>query len=275
MVRPEQVLARAAEVADDVRLRGHQLFFAQADVLTAYCSDEVAAPRWIAQFFAGHLGESEARRPDATVVSTGDPELFAALRELAPGTGDGPAEVPLTDAVTLVRRSAGKVTPPEDVYLLLLPEDRTIVLVTSGNPEVCREEGMQTLRALSKWLLIERGWIPMHSACAAKDGRTICVSGPKASGKTSTLLNLLARNGCDLVAVDKFLVRDGGGRLDVCGIPGKIGIRVGSAVVQPAVLDWLSGRTTPFFPHISRAEVEHIAATSSPAQRAPAARRST
>jgi hypothetical protein len=138
--------------------------------------------------------------------------------------------------------------------------------VTSGNVEVRREEGMQILRALNKWLLLEQGWIPMHSACAAKNGRTICVAGGKGSGKTSTLLNLLARNGCDLVAVDKFLIRDGGDHLEVCGIPGKIGIRVGTAIVQPRVLTWLTEETAPFFPNISPEDVLHIAATNTPEQ---------
>ena len=125
---------------------------------------------------------------------------------------------------------------------------------------------MQILRALNKWLLLEQGWIPMHSACAAKNGRTICVAGGKASGKTSTLLNLLARNGCDLVAVDKFLIRDGGFHLEICGIPGKIGIRVGTAIAQPQVLTWLTEETTPFFPNISPHDVQRIAATSTPEQ---------
>jgi hypothetical protein len=158
------------------------------------------------------------------------------------------------------------VSPPEDVFHLLFPEQRRIVLVTSGNPEVRREEGMQTVRAVIKWLLLDQGWIPMHSACAADAGRVVCVTGPKASGKTSTLLNLLARNGCDLVAVDKFLIRDDGLHLDVCGLPGKIGIRVGSATVQPRVLDWLGGTAAPFFPNLGPDEVRRIAATTTPEQ---------
>jgi len=174
--------------------------------------------------------------------------------------------IPLTDAATLIRTQVGKGQPPEDVFHLLFKEERRIVLVTSGDPEVRREQARRTLRAANKWLLLEQGWIPMHSACAAKDGRAVCVIGQKASGKTSTLLNLLARNGCDLVAVDKFLIRDAGAHLEVCGIPGKIGIRVGTAIVQPQVLAWLTDATAPFFPNISPQDVGHIAATSTPEQ---------
>ncbi|WP_448612956.1 hypothetical protein [Modestobacter sp. URMC 112] len=269
-MQPEEIAARARQLAEDIRARGHHRCLAYADATVAYRSDEDATATWLQQFLEGYLVPSDARVPDATVYSTADPELSSALSGLEPGQSavgkHGAAEIPVTDSVTLVRRTAGKVSPPEEVHLLLLARERTVVLVTSGNPEVRREEGMQTLRAMSKWLLLERGWIPVHSACAAKDGRSICISGPKGSGKTSTLLNLLARNGCDLVAVDKFLLRDGGSRLEVRGIPGKIGIRVGSAIGHPPLLDWLSGTTAPFFPHLSADEVRHIAATNTPAQ---------
>jgi hypothetical protein len=266
---PGEIAARAAEVARHIRGRGNQLCFDHAGVSTAYGSDESASGEWISRFFDGYF-VPRAGAVDAAVYSTADPALFTSLQALVPrepsvGKYDY-AEIPFTDAVVLIRKVAEKVEPREDVFLLLFPEERTIVLVTSGNLEVRREEGMQLLRALSKWLLLEQGWIPLHSACAARNGRTICVTGPKASGKTSTLLNLLARNQCDLVAVDKFLIREQGLHLEVCGIPGKIGIRVGTAIVQPQVLTWLTEATAPFFPNLSLDEVQHIAATNTPEQ---------
>jgi hypothetical protein len=216
---PGEIASRAAEVARDIRGRGNQLCFEHAGVSTAYGSDESATGEWISRFFDGYFLPAGARDVDAAVYSTADPALFGALQELVPGEAAvgkrDYAEMPFTDSVALIRRVGDKVRPLEDVFLLMFTEDRTIVLVTSGNVEVRREEGMQILRALNKWLLLEQGWIPMHSACAAKNGQTICVAGGKASGKTSTLLNLLARNGCDLVAVDKFLVRDGGFHLEI------------------------------------------------------------
>ena len=267
---PGQIASRAAQVARDIRARGDQLCFEYAGVSTAYGSDDGASGEWISRFFEGYFLPADAGDVDAAVYSTADPELFRALQELVPGEPAigkyGYAEIPFTDSVTLVRKVAAKVRPREDVFLLLFTEDRTIVLVTSGSLAVRREEGMQTLRALGKWLLLEQGWIPMHSACAAKNGRTVCVTGGKGSGKTSTLLNLLARNGCDLVAVDKFLIRERGEQLEVCGIPGKIGIRVGTAIVQPQVLAWLTEATAPFFPNISPEDVLHIAATNTPEQ---------
>ncbi len=267
---PEEIASRAAQVARDIQARGDQLCLQYAGVSFAYGSDESASVEWICRFFEGYFLIGSPRAVDAAVYSTADRALFAALQELVPeqpavGKHDY-AEIPFMGSVALVRRVAGKSRPREDVFLLLFTEERTIVLVTSGTFEVRREEGMQTLRALSKWLLLEQGWIPMHSACAAKNGRTICVAGRKGSGKTSTLLNLLARNGCDLVAVDKFLIRDTGAHLEVCGIPGKIGIRVGTAIVQPQVLAWLAEAEAPFFPNISLDEVQQIAATNTPEQ---------
>jgi hypothetical protein len=62
------------------------------------------------------------------------------------------------------------------------------------------------------------------------------------------------------------LIHDGGSHLEVCGIPGKIGIRVGSAIAQPQVLHWLAEATASFFPNISREGVQHVAATNTPEQ---------
>jgi hypothetical protein len=267
---PEEIAARAEQVAEEIHARGKRLRFEYAGVCTAYGSDEGATGEWIRQFFEGYLLPSDADGVHAAVCSTADPVLFASLQELAPrhpavGKHDY-TDIPFTDSVALIRKEAAKVRPREDVFLLLFQKERKILLVTSGNVEVRREEGMQTLRALNKWLLLEQGWIPMHSACAAKNGRIVCVIGKKASGKTSTVLNLLARNGCDLVAVDKFLIRDGGSRLEICGLPGKIGVRVGTAMAQPQVLNWLAEASAPFFPHISPEEVQHIAATNTPEQ---------
>ena len=267
---PGEIASRAEQIARDIRARGDLVRFEYAGVSIAYGSDDGATAPWISRFLEGYFVPAGAGDADAAVYSSADPALFASLQELVPwqpaaGKYDS-SEIPFTASVALVRKGAGKVRPRDDVFLLLFPATRTIVVVTSGSPEVRREEGMQILRALGKWLLLEQGWIPLHSACAAKNGRTICVTGGKGSGKTSTLLNLLARNGCDLVAVDKFLVREAGSRLEVCGIPGKIGIRVGTAMAQPKVLSWLTDATAPFFPNISPQEVGHIAATNTPEQ---------
>jgi hypothetical protein len=262
-VKPVDVVATAEDVIADIEARGHRADLGYAGVSTVFRSDEPGTAEWLESFFEGYVEPSPTKDGRVTVYSTGHPALLDSLRSLvpspAPGAGADRVRIPLTDSALLVRPAA-KAPAREDVFHLLFPEDRRIVSVTSGGPEVRREQGRRTVRAANKWLLLEQGWIPMHSACAAKDGRAICVVGQKGSGKTSTLLNLLARNACDLVAIDKFLVRDGGEGVEVCGIPGRVGIRVGSAIAQPRVLAWLDSPS--FFPHISREEARHIAETS-------------
>ncbi|WP_369133972.1 hypothetical protein [Modestobacter sp. I12A-02662] len=263
-------MSGAERVVTDLRARGHFLCLAYADVVLALCCQDAAVTEWVERFCEGYFTPSAGRVEDVGIYATADPALLAVLRcstSHRPAGGKyGYVETPLTDSVTLVRKSAGK-SEDDDVYLLLFRERRQILLIAPDDVEVQREEVMQVLRAAGKWLLIERGWIPMHSACAAKNGRAVCVAGEKASGKTSTLLNLLARNGCDLVAPDKFLLReDAQRRLEVCGVPGKIGVRVGSVVVQPRLLDWLAREEAPFFPHLSPQEVQRIAETNTPEQ---------
>jgi hypothetical protein len=269
-MRPVDVASEAEKVLGHIQAHGSRVRFEYGGVSTAYLSDEGVASQWIAQMCEGYFVPSGAKEADVTIYSTGDPALYASLRGLA--SQDSAVEkheyveIPFTDSVALIGRKAGKPLPREDVYLLLFKKERRIVLVTSGDLEVRREEGMQTLRAAMKWLLVERGWIPLHAACVARDGRAVCVAGQKGSGKTSTLLNLLVRNGCDLLAADKFLVRDAGSHLQVCGLPGKLGVRIGSAIVQPRLLTWLEEAAASFFPRISPETVRHIAATNTPEQ---------
>jgi hypothetical protein len=235
-------------------------------------------------FFEGYFHPSNGGQPDATLFATADPRLYRSLgrwasQSPAAGTEPGSASasgsgsgrkdhptLPVDDGVTLVRTTATKVWPQEDVFTLLFAEQRRIVLVTSGRPEVTREEAMQRVRALVKWLLLERGGVPMHSACVAHAGRAVCIAGGKASGKTSTLLNLLARSGCDLVAIDKFLLRESGAQLEVCGLPGKAGVRIGTAAVLPPLLDWVASEEHPFFTNPSADDVRRIAASNTPEQ---------
>lgn len=271
LIEMEQIIETAArQVIRDLEARGEYTCFEYAGVCTGYYSKAPEVSVWLQRFFGAYFPTSAELSVNATLYNTRDVVLFAILQMIVERQSslakNAYVDIPLTDTLTLIYKQATKVTPVEDVYYLLFKEERKIVLVTTGNLEVVQEESMQTLRALMKWLLIEQGWLPMHAACAAKHGRVICISGGKAAGKTSTLLNLMAKNGCDLVAIDKFLMHDAGTHVEVCGVPGKCGIRVGSAIGHPQMLSWLTEQARPFFPHIGVEEVQRIAATNTPEQ---------
>lgn len=260
---PQEIVDEAERVLKSIQACGHYACFEYVGTSVGYHSDEDQSFQWIARFFEGYFLPTDNRDTDGVIYCTADRALVSLLKELSTQRAlskDEYVDTPLTDNVAVIYTRATKVTPREDVYYLLFKKERRIVLVTSGALEVRQEEGMQTLRSFIKWLLIERGWIPLHAACAAKGKRAVCVTGAKSSGKTSTLLNLLARNGCDLVAVDKVLIYDAGLHVDVCGIPGKAGVRVGSAVGHPQILNWLTQEESdPFFPHMTVEEVRQIA----------------
>ncbi len=263
-----EIVSAAEQVMEVLETDGHHVWLPYRGVSAGYCSDEATSATWITRFFGGYFLPSKTTEAQATLYSTGNAALFTLLQQhAAPRATSGKnqyVDSPLGQGVALIHSRSTKVVPEEDVFRLLFTRQRRILLVTSGSPEVRREEGMQTLRALSKWLLLERGWIPMHSACVAKGGRALCITGGKASGKTSTLLNLLARNRCDVLAIDKFLIRDAGSGVEICGLPGKIGVRVGTAVVQPKLLNWLRREQVSFFPHIRAEDVKRIAETNTP-----------
>ena len=83
-MKPEEIVSRAEEVADDIQTHGNHLCLEYAGVSAAYRSDEGASAEWIKQFFEGYFMAFDSRKVDATIYSTGDPVLFAAVQRLAP-----------------------------------------------------------------------------------------------------------------------------------------------------------------------------------------------
>jgi hypothetical protein len=78
----------------------------------------------------------------------------------------------------------------------------------------------------------------------------ICILGGKFAGKTSTLLNLLARPGAKFVSNDNLFLRDGGTFLESCGFPNNAGLRIGTLAAYPWLADWLEKTGESFHPRI-------------------------
>jgi hypothetical protein len=70
-------------------------------------------------------------------------------------------------------------------------------------------DSLQVVRGVLVDELEARGWMRLHAAIVALDGKGVALIGPKGSGKTSFLLGALAHVECDYVTNDKCLVRAG------------------------------------------------------------------
>jgi hypothetical protein len=119
----------------------------------------------------------------------------------------------------------------------------------------------RVLRNMMKLLLVEQGWLPFHSAACVWNGTGICILGGKFAGKTSTLVNLLARPGARLVSNDNLFLRDRGTHLEGCGFPNKAGLRIGALVSYPGLMDRIATTTDPFYPRMDAGTFRDIVAT--------------
>ncbi len=119
----------------------------------------------------------------------------------------------------------------------------------------------RSLRNMMKLLFMEKGWLPFHSAACIWNDTGICILGGKFAGKTSTLVNLLARPGARLVSNDNLFLRDGGTFLEGCGFPNKAGLRIGALAAYPRLVDWIETTTESFYPQIDAETFRDIVAT--------------
>lgn len=74
-------------------------------------------------------------------------------------------------------------------------------------------------------MFLDRGWLPLHSAAVAKDGRGCLLVGATGSGKTTMLLKLLEK-GMDFFADDRALVREDKGGFHLHAFPERMRIAV-------------------------------------------------
>ena len=239
--------------------------FGEANV--GYYCDDTDSAEWMRRFFAGYFVPSTRPSAHAFVYSTCDPTLLALLQThfpySLPLSKEEYREIALNPQSLLIHRRTAGTPTPEDVYYYLLKPGRKILIVSSGTPEIRREQGYQTIRALMRMLLIERGWLPFHGACCTKNGQGICIVGNKFAGKTSTLINLLAKNGFHVVSTGRLLLYDAGSHVLARGLPCIAGIRLATLLCHPTLLHWLEKTTDSFFPHISLERVYEIAASTS------------
>lgn len=222
---------------------------------------------WFSKFFGGYFTVTSSSRTDAVVYSSDDPGVFQRLKECAASRG-GPRSEEETEfaldgqnAIIYSREvdeAKGKV---EEHCFVLSEPGRKVLVASPGALNVRQKTVKRSLRNMMKLLLMEKGWLPFHSAACIWNDVGICIIGGKFAGKTSTLVNLLARPGARFVTNDTLFLRDGGDFLEGCGFPNKAGLRIGALVAYPALVDWIEKTTDSFYPQIDSGTFRDIVAT--------------
>lgn len=252
-----------ADVAD----AGTYGCFEYRGVAVGLHSDEADLLDWFEQFFGGYFTVTASERTDAAVYSSRDPAVFRRLKEWAtasgrPRSGDDTEYVVDAHHRILYSREVDDAKGGVDETCFVLSTSDRTVLVSCPGPLKDRQKAVKrSLRNWMKLLFMERGWLPFHSAACIWNDTGICILGGKYAGKTSTLVNLLARPGARLVTNDTLFLRDGGDVLEGCGFPNKAGLRVGALAAYPRLVDWIERTTDSFYPQIDAETFRHVVAT--------------
>ncbi|WP_448614575.1 hypothetical protein [Modestobacter sp. URMC 112] len=230
-------------------------------------SDEADLLNWFNQFFGGYFTVTAAERTDAVVYSSHDPAVFSRIKGWATSHGQRRSEDETEYAVDAKHRviysrvvddAKGKV---EENCFVLSASGRRVLVSSPGARKDRQKTVKRSLRNLMKLLFMEKGWLPFHSAACIWNDTGICILGDKYAGKTSTLVNLLARPGARLVTNDNLFLRDGGAVLEGCGFPNKAGLRIGTLAAYPRLVDWIGRTTESFYPQIDAATFRDVVAT--------------
>ena len=229
-------------------------------------TDDADLLDWFRGFFGGYFSVTSRTDPDAVVYSTRDPSVFERLESAARSYGRPRGEDETEcwmDAYRIiysreVDEPKGKVE--ENCFVLWRP-GRNVLISTRGSSKDHQKTVKRSLRNLMKLLLMEKGWLPFHSAACVWNGIGICILGGKFAGKTSTLVNLLARPGAKFVSNDTLFLRDGGASLTGCGFPNKAGLRIGALLAYPKLVNWIESTTDSFYPQIDAETFHDIVAT--------------
>jgi hypothetical protein len=232
-------------------------------------SDDANLLNWFSAFFGGYFTVTASERTDAVVYSSQDPAVFSRLKEWAtssgrPRSGDDTEYVVDGNHRIIYSREVDDAKGKVEENCFVLSRSGRKVLVSSPGALKDRQKAVKrSLRNLMKLLFMEKGWLPFHSAACIWNDTGICILGGKFAGKTSTLVNLLARPGARLVTNDNLFLRDGGDFLEGCGFPNKAGLRIGALAAYPRLVDWIERTTDSFYPQIDAETFRTIVATTS------------
>ena len=229
-------------------------------------SDDAELLTWFGAFFGGYFAVTDNERTDAAVYSSQDPAVFSRLKEWATSSGrprsDGETEYAVDGHRIIYSREVDEAKGKVEENCFVLSTSGRRVLVSSPGALKDRQKTVKrSLRNLMKLLFLEKGWLPFHSAACIWNDTGICILGGKYAGKTSTLVNLLARPGARLVTNDTLFLRDGGAVLEGCGFPNKAGLRIGALAAYPRLVDWIERTTDSFYPQIDAETFRDVVAT--------------
>jgi hypothetical protein len=257
-----------ADVAD----AGSYGCFEYQGISVGFYSDDATLLESFTKYFGGYFTVTGSHQTDAVVYSSQDPVLFQRLKEGTTSRGEARSGEETEYAVDaqhriIYRREVDEAKGKVGEHCIVLSQlDRNVLVSSPGTFKSRRTTVKRSLRNMMKLLLMEKGWVPLHSAACILNDTGICILGGKFAGKTSTLINLLAQPGAKFVSSDNLFLRDGGTFLESCGFPNNTGLRIGTLAAHPWLADRLEKATESFHPRIDGKAFRDIVATTPAAE---------
>lgn len=261
----QHIISAYEQAVEDLQSNGHYICFEYLGASVGFYSDELEAIMELSKRFAGYFSISLNPTPDAMVYGSQDTTLFDQFYTEIAGeisSNKDYTELPLDDTHSLIFDSEiRKMRRQEKICYILDRPQRVTLISYTGEKMNRRALSQRVIRNLIRLQLLEQGWVPLHGAALEKDGVGLCLIGGKFSGKTSTLINLLSYPDAKLVANTKFFIHDTGNGLEVCGLPHKAGIRVGTLLAHPLLQHWIDKPRKSIYEQLTVEELREIAAT--------------
>lgn len=217
----------------------HSAHFELHDHVMAIAADCEQPIEFIRQYFYPYLKESYLPRElSMQLYVITNPCIFrllVACQHLrnTPPTPSGWRSAQADERTTLYYRDG-------EVYILLGPQSKIAYIAIDGASRRSLLIPMREARALAEKRLIVNDYVTLHASCVENAGKVICISGPKFSGKTTTLINLLIGCQYSFVSNDKIFIDLNNENIKVKALPIAAGIRSGTLQAFPKLGNALS-----------------------------------
>lgn len=205
-------------------------------------TDDLDAALWLNEFLVPWFETCESGPWDHCVRFTASNTAFAALERAAARSALQPIGGFALDRDVLDLRGWREA----EVWHLFEAERGCFYRVQKNEVDVIARPGnrsarlalMRTVREIAATRARRLpGWIDLHAAAFAVEGRALILVGPKEAGKTTLLVHALGGLGAGCIANDRVFVEAGADPVSVRGMPTAVRVRPGTLARNPRLRD--------------------------------------
>ncbi|MBI4656532.1 MAG: hypothetical protein HY746_07290 [Elusimicrobia bacterium] len=210
--------------------KSEDITFICAGVGVTFKTDEKLFAGWTKYYFAEYFEQSDKIVLNNKVYATGNGKIFQTAKKITSiFKCDANINTFKIDAnLDFICCKNELPSKDEFTYYFLDKQKKCVLIIVSLNYIEAKYIPMRVIRALISLLLANKGWFYFHSACLVYKGFGIGIIGNKLAGKTTCIMNLMYKNGYNLLSNDKIALEKKDGVVNAQGFPIAIGVRIGT-----------------------------------------------